>query len=98
MTKTNEGRPVVVTTEFRGVFFGFAADASGDTITLKNARNCIYWDTSIGGFMGLAKTGPNKQCRIGAMVESIQIRKITSVIEMNPSAVAAWQEAKTHGE
>ena len=35
--------PVVVTTEHRGVFFGYTADTSGDVIHLRAARNCIYW-------------------------------------------------------
>ena len=31
-------RPVIVTTEHRGVFFGYATDTSGDAIYLKRAR------------------------------------------------------------
>jgi hypothetical protein len=50
-------RPVIITTEFRGVFFGYADDTSGDTVVLKNARNCIYWSAATGGFMGLASKG-----------------------------------------
>jgi hypothetical protein len=38
-----QGRPVIVTTEYRGVFFGYATDTSGDTIALERARNVIYW-------------------------------------------------------
>ncbi len=41
-------RPVLVTTEYRGVFFGYAADTKGDTIILKRARNCIYWPSTNG--------------------------------------------------
>ena len=35
-------RAVLVTTEHRGVFFGYATETDGATITLRNARNCIY--------------------------------------------------------
>lgn len=90
------GRPVVVTTEYRGVFFGYAEKTSGDTITLTNARNCIYWSAATGGFMGLASNGPAKGSRIGETVSSIELRKITAVLEMTPKAVEAWTEAKTH--
>ena len=86
------GRPVIVTTEYRGVFFGYATDTSGDTITLKNARNCIYWSAKTGGFMGLASKGPGAGSRIGERVGQIDLRKITSVVEVEPAAVAAWEK------
>jgi hypothetical protein len=35
-TKTK--RPVIVTTEYRSVFYGYAGDTSGDTIDLYDAR------------------------------------------------------------
>ena len=84
------GRPVLVTTEYRGVFFGYATNTSGDTITLKNARNCIYWHKSIGGFAGLATIGPNSQCKIGAQVSQIELRKVTSISEVTDSAAHEW--------
>lgn len=84
-------RPVIVTTEYRGVFFGYADDTSGDTITLKRARNCIYWSAKTGGFMGLASIGPQDGSRVGQAVDAIELRKVTSVIEMSVPAVAAWE-------
>ena len=57
-------RPVLITTEFRGVFFGWAEDTGGDTVTLTNARNCIFWPSENGGFMGLASDGPHRNARI----------------------------------
>lgn len=86
-------RPVLVTTEYRGVFFGFAEDTSGETVTLKDARNCIYWSSSVGGFMGLASKGPSADCRIGAEVREIELRKVTSVIEVSNDAAEAWTKA-----
>ena len=58
-------RAVVVTTEYRGVFFGYAEDTSGDTIKLRKARCCIYWTEKQKGFMGLASEGPHADARIG---------------------------------
>lgn len=84
-------RPVIVTTEYRGVFFGYTEDSTGDTIVLKEARNCIYWHESINGFMGLATTSSLRQCKIGAKVAQIELRKITSVIEVEPQAEKAWR-------
>jgi len=87
------GRPVLVTTNKRGVFFGYANDTSGDPIVLSNARNCIYWHKSIGGFAGLATVGPNDQCKIGAQVSQIELRGICSVSEVSSPAVKAWENA-----
>lgn len=90
------GRPVLVTTEFRGVFFGYAEDTSGDPITLTHARNCIYWPSANGGFMGLAAEGPAKGARIGARADKIELRKITSVTDVTDTATKAWESADVH--
>lgn len=91
MSDTAE-RPVLVTTEYRGVFFGYATETSGDTINLKRARNIPYWDASTKGFLGLAERGPGKQCRVGPAAD-IELRKITCVAECTPAAVEAWESA-----
>ena len=83
---------VVVTTEHRGVFFGYATDTSGDVIALRAARNCVYWSHGVRGFMGLAATGPDKQSKVGPAAD-IEVRKITSVIKCTPEATAAWESA-----
>jgi hypothetical protein len=88
-------KPVLVTTEFRGVFFGRVkcAKKTPAEITLSGARNCIYWSSDVGGFMGLASRGPNKNCKIGARVPEITLYRITSVTPVEPEAVKAWEAA-----
>lgn len=90
--KAGSERAVVVTTQHRGVFFGYAAETGGDTIKLRAARNCVYWSTDVRGFMGLAATGPTRNCKIGPSAD-IDLRNITSVMECTPEAVAAWESA-----
>lgn len=85
-------RAVVVTTTYRGVFFGYATDTDGVIIKLRAARNCLYWPAENKGFMGLAAIGPAKGARIGPAAD-IALRNITSVIECTPTAVAAWESA-----
>ena len=85
-------RAVLVTTKYRGVFFGYADDTSGSTIKLSDARCAIYWSTDVKGFMGLAETGPSASCRIGAKA-SIELRGVTSVVDCTPEAVRAWDAA-----
>jgi hypothetical protein len=91
--KQNQERAVVVTTEHRGVFFGYATNTVGDPITLKRARLCLYWSADVKGFMGLASSGPSSGCRIGPAVEEIELRKITSVIAVSAEAAAKWESA-----
>jgi hypothetical protein len=90
--KGKQERAVVVTTEHRGVFFGYAADTAGETINLRAARNCLYWSSGVKGFMGLAATGPDKACRVGPAAD-IELRGITSVIACTDEAVKAWEAA-----
>ena len=83
----------MVTTAHRGVFFGYAdGDTSGSTIKLTRARCCVYWSADVRGFMGLAANGPTPGCRIGPAAD-IELRDITSVVEVTPVAVERWEAA-----
>lgn len=85
-------RPVLVTTAHRGVFFGYASDVHGETITLRAARNCVYWPSETKGFLGLAANGPGEGARIGPPA-TITLRDITCVAEVSESAAKAWEAA-----
>lgn len=85
-------RAVLVTTEHRGVFFGYASNTDGATIKLRRGRNCIYWPNSNKGFLGLASMGPQKGARVGPAAD-IELRGITSVTEVSAEAVTAWEGA-----
>ena len=91
-TPATKTRPVLVTTAHRGVFFGYASKTDGETITLKDARLCIYWSADVKGFMGLAANGPSASCRIGPAAD-ITLRNITAVLEVTKDAVVKWQAA-----
>lgn len=88
-------KPVLVTTEFRGVFFGYVKDdkKAPDEVTITGARNCIYWSSDCGGFLGLAATGPTKDCRIGKKVPELKLFKVTSITPVEDEAVKAWEAA-----
>lgn len=84
-------RPVVVCTEHRGVFFGYADDTTGTTILLKRARMAVYFGTSR-GVMELAETGPTEKSKVSARAD-IDVRKITAVFEVTPDACKKWEAA-----
>lgn len=87
---TNE-RAVIVCTEHRGVFFGYATDTGGDRINLRSARMAIYFGTQR-GVMQLAETGPTSSSKISARAD-IEVRKITAVFEVTAEAVKKWEAA-----
>lgn len=88
---TRKERPVVVTTQYRGVFFGYATDTSGDTINLRAGRNCLRWDAQVNGFVGLANTGPiGPNSKVGPPAD-MELRKITAVLECTPESVTVWE-------
>jgi hypothetical protein len=90
--KSEAERAVIVTTQHRGVFFGYATNIDGEQINLRAARNCLYWSSDVKGFHGLAVTGPSNGCRVGPAAD-IQLRDITSVLKCEPDAVTAWERA-----
>jgi hypothetical protein len=93
MAKATE-RAVIVTTEFRGVFFGYVSGETlaTDPIQLKRARMAISFGTTR-GILELAETGPTSRSKISARAD-IEVRKITSVVECTDVATAAWEAAK----
>ena len=84
--------PVVVCTEYRGVFFGYAEDTSGDTIKLKEARMVLAFGTTK-GVMQLAETGPTEFSKVSAKAD-IEVRKVTAVFEVSAEAQAKWDAIK----
>lgn len=87
-----KNKAVLVTTEFRGVFFGYVKDEKKlpFEITLTNVRNCIYWSADCGGFLGLAAGGPTSACKIGTKVDELRLFKVTSVTPVTDEAAKKW--------
>lgn len=90
--KVAKERAVLITTSYKGVFFGYATDTSGDTIKLRAARLCVYWSPDLRGFMGLASHGPSSSCKVGLPAD-IEVRSVTSVVEVTPQAVEKWEKS-----
>ena len=91
--KTQKARAVVVCTDKRGVFFGYATHTDGDPLRLTRPRMCVYWDKETKGVLGLAATGPTSGCRVTLAPPAIELRGITAVIECSEAAVAAWEKS-----
>lgn len=88
--KTVTTKPVIITTQHRGVFFGHLESEKGRTVVLAGARNAILWNTKK-GFVELADVGPNSGSRIGARAQRITLHDVTSVTECTDAATKAWE-------
>lgn len=88
-----KNKAVLVTTEYRGVFFGYVKDDKKlpNEITLTGAINCLYWSSDIGGFLGLVKTGPSSSCKIGVEVPELTLWKVTSISPVSEEAEKKWK-------
>lgn len=93
MAKTDQY--VLITTEHRGVFAGVLKDYDRDKriAVLTKARNCVSWSSSIRGFLGLAATGPDSNCKIGPAVDELELVAVTSKTNCTEAARDKWESA-----
>jgi hypothetical protein len=84
-------RPVVVTTQHRGVFFGNLDSSENNTVVLSEAQMCVYWSADVCGVLGLAATGPSRGCRVTPVVPRIVLSGVTAVMDATEGAVVAWR-------
>lgn len=85
-------KPVLVTTQHRGVFAGLIhenQDLSAKAFPMDNARMAIYWGTTK-GVMQLAETGPTGKSRISAPADIPMLHDITAVFKITDEAWEAW--------
>lgn len=87
---------VLVTTQHRGVFFGEMENGAmpeslPQSLTLRNARNCLYWSADTLGFLGLATSGPGSGCRVGPAAPRLTLYDVTSIAEVTPEAAEKWE-------
>lgn len=85
-------QPLIVTTEHRGVFFGYGEPTTESTIRLERARMCVYWPEGLHGVLGLAAVGPGQGSKIGPAVVALTLQAVTAVVEATPAAAEAWEK------
>jgi len=91
---SDDGRAVLVTTQHRGVFFGYLSgdNAQNGIVTLQRARMAVYWSAKMRGVLGLAHVGPDDSCRISHAVQSIELNAVTAVVDCTPEATERWEK------
>lgn len=88
--------PLIVTTQHRGVFFGFGLPTDKQEIRLERARMCVYWSSDIRGILGLASVGPSKTCKVSFEIPAINLRDVTAVMEVSEEALQKWNAQPWH--
>lgn len=88
--------PVLITTDNtkRGVFMGFIdpKDADKETLEAHEVRMAVYWHTDVKGVLGLAATGPSKNCRISPAAKKAMLKGVTATLEITDEALEAWRK------
>jgi len=96
--KKNGRVAVLVCTDKRGVFMGWAAasalkgDAWRKKLTLKDARMCVYWSSDVRGVLGLAANGPTSSCKVTPCVPEQIVVDVHGVSRCTDEAIAAWEK------
>lgn len=89
--------PVLVTTEKKGVFFGYLPSSvdreAAKTVTIEKAQMAVYWPPEQRGVLGLAGIGPVAGCRISPPIPDITLHEVTSISRTSPEAAEAWSKA-----
>ncbi|HXH52569.1 MAG TPA: hypothetical protein VNH53_03945 [Sphingomicrobium sp.] len=86
-------KPVLVTTQHRGVFAGLIPDDQDlavKAMPLKDARMAIYWGTTK-GLMELCESGPTAKSRISAPADIPMLHDITAIFDITDKAWEKWQ-------
>lgn len=90
----NNGKAVLVTTQHRGVFFGYlVGQPTKAKAVLEKVRCVVHWDRDTKGFIGLAANGPTDGCRVSAPAEQSTLFDITGVFGCTPLAVERFERA-----
>ena len=88
-------KPVLITTEYRGVFAGLIEDdqdLTARSMPMKSAKMAIYWGTSR-GVMELCDTGPNSKSKISLPADIPMLHGITAVFAISADAWKKWETA-----
>lgn len=87
----NKRQALIVTTEHKGVFFGYGVPSTEKVIRMEEVQMAVYWSADCHGILGLAADGPTKGCKIGPPAPAMTLQGVTGVIEVSAKAEEAWK-------
>lgn len=80
---------LVVTTEWRGVFFGYGIPTKERIIELRDCRMCVYWPEQVKGMLGLTN-GSLNGCRISPPSPLVLLHGVTGVWLVSKETEKEW--------
>ena len=80
---------IIVTTEWRGVFFGYGVPTKERSIELHDCRMCVSWPESKHGMPGLA-SGKLEGCRISPPAPLVLLHGVTGIWTVSEEAEKEW--------
>jgi len=89
----NSLKPVIITTSYKGVFFGKINPdhKTSKILEVHDCRNVRYWSSETNGFQGLSNNGPNKDCKISTKSGGeVVLHEVTSVTFCSDEAAKKW--------
>lgn len=84
---------LVVTTEWRGVFFGYGVPSQERSIELRDCRMCVSWPSQTKGMPGLT-SGNLQGCRISPPAPTVLLHGVTAIWTVTKEAEKKWLEEK----
>lgn len=82
---------VLITTNNRGVYFGYLlVDAAPDYVVLKDARYAVSWE-NMHGYLDLAAGGPTDECRVTPATVGLTLYGIAAIADCSDEAAKAWE-------
>jgi hypothetical protein len=84
--------PCLITTDKRGVFMGYVdpATATATVLEAEDIRMCVRWSNEVKGVIGLAATGPTKNCRVTKAAKKGILHGVTACLEITKEAEKNW--------
>lgn len=96
MKQSKEIRNILITTEYRGVWFAQVPadkDLTPRMLTdLNNCRMAIYWGTTR-GLQELCETGPTESSKISAPADIPVLHAVTAVFDVTEKAAEIWLQS-----
>lgn len=80
---------LVITTEWKGVFFGYGTPTGEKSIVLRDCRMCVYWPETTRGMPGLT-FGNLQGCRISPPAPSVLLHGVTGVWTVTKETEKEW--------
>ena len=91
-----ELRPVLAVSKHRDIIFGYVPKdfqlGTDEKISMKNARQGVYYSSDMRGFSGLAVQGPSNSCKVSFSVDEFTLLGCVRLLDCTEEAAKKWEQ------